>query len=173
MAGAANGAAARLAPICNVNSCCCRSRRQIVKFDSLVANKWWQMPLLVSSSLNARVWHFCGSNPVKMTPIMYLPGPSEAGRRAQPGDCWINSMFDLRAGAAAEPSWPALQVICSHCTVKLALLCWPDCCKLPHTQKKYRISAVGWGGGTPAHDLYPRIRMDDLHKLKFASSEMD
>lgn len=169
MAGAATGEAARLAPICKVNSCCCRSHRQIVKFDSLVANKWWQMPLLVSSSLNARVWHFCGSNPVKMTPIMYLPGPSGTWRRAQPGDCWINSMFDPSAGAAAEPSWPALQVICSHRTVKLASLCWPDCCKLP--PKKDRISAVR--KGKPAHDLYPRIRMDDLHKLKFASSEMD
>lgn len=63
--------AARLAPICKANSCCCRSRGQIVKFDSLVANKWRQMLLLVSSSLNARVWDFCRASPGKMIPVIY------------------------------------------------------------------------------------------------------
>lgn len=48
--------AAKLTPVCRDNSCCCRSSGQIVKFDSLVENKWRQMPppLLVSSRLNGR-----------------------------------------------------------------------------------------------------------------------
>lgn len=69
---------------------------------------------------------------------------------------------------ALEPPEQLSQLICSHHTVKLAPPCRPDAADC-HEKTEYLQS----GEGKRIHDLFPRIRTDHLHKLKFASSETD